>query len=156
MLVTWFLTFLAMEFAAWFMHKFVMHGFLWGLHQDHHVSRGTVFQRNDAFALMFAIPSFLLMLFGSLEGYSLKFHIGLGILVYGVAYTLVHEIFIHRRLVYFGTGKNWYSRGLRLAHMDHHFNTGKYGGKNFGMLVVHPKYFLNAFRDLKKKAKSRK
>jgi beta-carotene 3-hydroxylase len=30
------LTFLAMEFMAWFTHKFVMHGFLWYLHKDHH------------------------------------------------------------------------------------------------------------------------
>ena len=29
-------TFLFMEFMAWFAHKFVMHGFLWYLHKDHH------------------------------------------------------------------------------------------------------------------------
>ena len=26
-----------MEFVAWFTHKYVMHGFLWFLHKDHHV-----------------------------------------------------------------------------------------------------------------------
>ncbi|MEO0777155.1 MAG: fatty acid hydroxylase, partial [Bacteroidota bacterium] len=25
-----------MEFAAWFTHKYVMHGFLWDWHEDHH------------------------------------------------------------------------------------------------------------------------
>ena len=25
-----------MEFMAWFTHKYIMHGFLWVLHKDHH------------------------------------------------------------------------------------------------------------------------
>ena len=29
-------TFLFMEFMAWFSHKYIMHGFLWSLHKDHH------------------------------------------------------------------------------------------------------------------------
>ena len=30
-------TFLFMEFVAWAVHKYIMHGFLWSLHKDHHV-----------------------------------------------------------------------------------------------------------------------
>ena len=30
-------TFIFMEFVAWSVHKYVMHGFLWSLHKDHHV-----------------------------------------------------------------------------------------------------------------------
>ena len=30
------LTFLFMEFVAWFSHKYIMHGFLWSWHKDHH------------------------------------------------------------------------------------------------------------------------
>ena len=30
-------TFLIMEFVAWAVHKYIMHGFLWSLHKDHHV-----------------------------------------------------------------------------------------------------------------------
>ena len=29
-------TFALMEFVAWFTHKYIMHGFLWVLHKDHH------------------------------------------------------------------------------------------------------------------------
>lgn len=29
-------TFFFMEFMAWFSHKYIMHGFLWVLHEDHH------------------------------------------------------------------------------------------------------------------------
>jgi beta-carotene 3-hydroxylase len=29
-------TFLLMEGITWLTHKYVMHGFLWSLHRDHH------------------------------------------------------------------------------------------------------------------------
>ena len=32
--------FFFMEFMAWFTHKYVMHGFLWVLHKDHHIRDG--------------------------------------------------------------------------------------------------------------------
>ena len=51
------ITFFAMEFVAWFTHKFIMHGFLWNLHFDHHNTQPGFFQKNDAFFLIFAIPS---------------------------------------------------------------------------------------------------
>jgi len=50
-------TYSVMEFVAWFTHKFVMHGFLWSWHRDHHVSEPGFFQKNDRFFLIFAIPS---------------------------------------------------------------------------------------------------
>jgi len=49
--------FWAMEAVAWAAHKYVMHGIGWGLHRDHHQPTGRAFQRNDLFALIFAIPS---------------------------------------------------------------------------------------------------
>ena len=27
---------IGMEFMAWFAHKYIMHGFLWNWHEDHH------------------------------------------------------------------------------------------------------------------------
>ena len=50
-------TFFFMEFMAWFSHKFVMHGFLWYLHKDHHQVEPGFFEKNDAFFLIYAIPS---------------------------------------------------------------------------------------------------
>ena len=42
--------FIFMEFVAWFTHKYVMHGFLWFLHKDHHQpKKNQVFEKNDAF-----------------------------------------------------------------------------------------------------------
>ena len=31
------LTLLAMEGTAWLAHRYLMHGFLWFLHEDHHI-----------------------------------------------------------------------------------------------------------------------
>ena len=58
-------TFLFMEFVAWSVHKYIMHGFLWNLHKDHHqVNKDHVMQKNDYFFLIFAIPSILLIVNG--------------------------------------------------------------------------------------------
>ena len=43
-------TFLIMEFVAWAVHKYIMHGFLWSLHKDHHVvDKEKVFKRMITF-----------------------------------------------------------------------------------------------------------
>ncbi len=51
-------TFFIMEFNAWFTHKYIMHGFLWSLHKDHHhKDHDSWFERNDAFFIFYAIVS---------------------------------------------------------------------------------------------------
>ncbi|MEI9957942.1 MAG: hypothetical protein WDM90_16940 [Ferruginibacter sp.] len=57
-------TFLLMEGITWLTHRFVMHGFLWYLHEDHHQPTGHTFEKNDAFFLIFAIPSWLCIMLG--------------------------------------------------------------------------------------------
>ena len=142
-------TFFFMEFMSWFTHKFVMHGFLWILHEDHHVPHKGILEKNDAFFLMFAIPSSLLMIFGSLNGLDWRFFIGLGILLYGIAYFLVHEVLIHQRLPWFKRTNNIYFRAIRKAHKVHHKHLGKEDGECFGMLLVPFKYFREAARSAK-------
>ena len=56
-LISMLLTFAIMEGVTWLTHKYVMHGFLWYLHEDHHQPTGHFFEKNDAFFLIFAIPS---------------------------------------------------------------------------------------------------
>ena len=54
-------TYLAMEVATWLTHKYVMHGFLWVLHEDHHQPKYQhAFEKNDAFFVIGAIPSITL------------------------------------------------------------------------------------------------
>ena len=134
-------TFVIMEFVAWATHKYVMHGFLWNLHKDHHVvDKNKILQKNDYFFLIFAIPSVILMYYG-FNNLSIGFFIGLGILFYGIAYFIVHEIIIHRRLPPPTKTKSRYIKAIRKAHKIHHKNLGKYDGVNFGMLIVPKKYF---------------
>lgn len=133
-----------MEFVSWFTHKYLMHGFLWFLHEDHHKPHKHVLEKNDAFFLIFAIPSSLLMIFGSMNGLDFRFFIGLGILFYGIAYFLVHEVFIHQRLPWFKRSNNIYLRAIRKAHKVHHKHLDKEEGECFGMLLVPMKYFREA------------
>ncbi|MEO5646949.1 MAG: beta-carotene hydroxylase, partial [Chitinophagaceae bacterium] len=56
-------TFLTMEGITWLTHKYVMHGFLWYLHEDHHKPGKGFFEKNDAFFLIFSIPSWLSIMF---------------------------------------------------------------------------------------------
>ena len=134
-------TFIFMEFVAWFTHRYVMHGFLWSLHEDHHQGSPGFFEKNDAFFLIFAIPSFLCCLFGSVYGYTFLLPIGLGIMAYGLAYFLVHDIFIHQRFKLFRNTRNRYLLALRRAHKMHHKHLNPSPGELFGMLSVARKYF---------------
>lgn len=135
-------TFLLMECVTWLTHKFVMHGFMWYFHRDHHQPRyQNTFERNDVFFIIFAVPSILLFYFGLQNGLNYKFFIGLGILLYGIAYFLIHDVLIHQRFKWFKNTKNKYLVGLRKAHKTHHKHLNKEQGECFGMLYVPLKYF---------------
>ena len=136
------LTFLFMEFVAWFSHKFVMHGFLWSWHKDHHKKdHDSWFEKNDLFFLVYAIPSvFFVVLWGEYSFWA-GLPIAIGIFCYGLTYFIVHDIFIHRRFKIFRNINNRYAKGIRRAHKIHHKNINKEGGVCFGMLYVPKKYF---------------
>ena len=134
--------FLFMECVTWCTHKFVMHGFGWYLHADHHQPKYQgIFEKNDAYFIVFAMPSILLFYFGTYTEFTFLFFIGLGILLYGIAYFLVHDVLIHQRFKWFKHTNNRYLRGLRKAHKMHHKHLGKEEGECFGMLFVPFKYF---------------
>ncbi len=133
--------FWTMEFVAWFAHKYVMHSFGWVMHRDHHQPHDGFFQRNDLFALVFAIPSWLNMQFGIMAGCDWRLYVGIGIALYGIAYVYVHEVVIHNRWHAKRKIKHWYLQGLARAHFAHHKHTEKEDGECFGMLVVPRKFF---------------
>ncbi|MBL7943821.1 MAG: sterol desaturase family protein [Flavobacteriales bacterium] len=145
-------TFVLMEGATWCTHKFVMHGFMWYFHEDHHQPAPGFFEKNDFFFLIFAVPSFLLMFFGAQNGFNPGFFVGLGIMMYGMCYFLVHDVLIHQRFHWFDRTDNVYFRALRKAHKVHHKHLGKEEGECFGMLLVPMKYFAEAMKY--KRAKS--
>lgn len=130
--------FLFMEFVAWFSHKYVMHGFLWVLHKDHHVRDGRRFEWNDVFAIIFALPSFMFIYTGIEAGFDWKFFIGAGIALYGLAYFLFHDVLVHGRLPLLKKLSNRYLRATITAHLDHHKPRAHY---NYGFLVAPWKYY---------------
>jgi len=143
-------TFCVMEFVAWSAHRFLMHGYFWSWHQDHHdpkLKADDFFEKNDRFFLVFALPSFLCFLTGLLSPLHFFTFIGLGILIYGVCYFLVHDVFIHQRFKWF-RNSNWaYFRAIRKAHKVHHKHLGKEDGECFGMLWVPLKYYKEAAKN---------
>ncbi len=136
-------TFALMEGVTWMTHKYIMHGFLWLLHEDHHQPKyQNILEKNDAFFIIGAIPSITLFYFGVNPEINYKLFIGLGILCYGITYFLVHDVLIHRRFNWFNKTKNPYLIGLRKAHKVHHKHLNKEDGECFGMLYVPKKYFF--------------
>lgn len=137
-----FIAFIGMEGVAWFTHKYIMHGLLWTLHKDHHKKESSgFFEHNDFFFLIFAIPGMICLFLGMKAGYNMLFWIGLGITIYGFAYFLVHDIFIHQRFKILRNTNNKYFSAIRRAHKMHHKHIGKEHGECFGMLWVPFKYF---------------
>jgi len=52
--------FLLMEGAAWATHKYVMHGFLWSWHRDHHQrDKNAIFEKNDRFFYLLCFGEYL-------------------------------------------------------------------------------------------------
>jgi len=140
-------TFFAMEGVAWLAHKYLMHGWMWYFHEDHHTHGPGFFEKNDAFFVIFAIPSMLLIMFGSIDGVWWMQAVGYGIMAYGFAYFLVHDVIIHQRFKWFSRSRNTYVRAIRWAHKMHHKHLGKEQGESFGMLYVHRKYWEKVRRD---------
>ena len=140
----------AMEFVAWFAHKYIMHGLLWIWHEDHHKphhEKDGFFEKNDLFFLVFAIPSAASYICGfTYPGYFWLVFIGIGISIYGLIYFLVHDVYIHRRFKWFKQLDSKYSRGILRAHGAHHAVQTKDNCESFGLLVVAKKYFSKEHR----------
>ena len=146
--ITVFVTFILMEGVAWGMHKYIMHGIFWVLHEDHHTrdNHDSFFERNDSFFVLFSILSIIAFLTWSLFNSIIGLGIGIGISIYGMVYFLVHDLFIHQRLKIWRNTKNPYLLALRRAHKMHHKHLGKEEGECFGMLWVPLKYYKSAYK----------
>ena len=90
-------TFVAMEGVAYLLHRHVMHGPLWVLHESHHRPRSGRFERNDLFGVFFALPSIALIYAGT-HGHPLALAVGIGMTAYGMAYFGFHDVVVHRRV----------------------------------------------------------
>ena len=134
------LTAISMEGVAWLLHRFVMHGFGWFLHEDHHRYTEGRFQKNDTFAGIFSLLSFMLIFFNARE-LNILFWIGVGVALYGVGYFIFHDVWFHRRIKTKYKPKSSYMKRIFKAHSYHHQTSNSKGpGKSFGFLYASKKY----------------
>ena len=129
-----------MEWIAWASHKYLMHGWGWGWHRDHHEPHEGVLERNDRYALAGAGMSITAFAFGSpavrgAAAWEPATWIGLGILAYGVVYTLIHDGLVHQRWFRY-VPRGGYAKRLVQAHRLHHATVGKEGGVSFGFVFA--------------------
>jgi beta-carotene 3-hydroxylase len=135
-------TYLLMEGVAWTTHKYVMHGFLWSLHESHHRPRHGRFEKNDFFFLFYASIAMVLMYFGW-EHLDFRFWMGIGVTAYGWTYFILHDIFIHRRAKFLDKLDSKYFRAMRKAHKVHHKTMGKENCEEFGLLLFKKEHYSN-------------
>lgn len=131
---------IAMEGVAWASHKYVMHGFAWSWHRDHHEPHDRAIEKNDLFGLVGAALSIASFAIGSplvmgASAWSPGTWIGLGVLLYGVIYTLVHDGLVHQRWFRY-VPRGGYLQRLVQAHKLHHATSGKDGGVSFGFVFA--------------------
>jgi beta-carotene 3-hydroxylase len=131
------LTVAAMEVVANLSHKYIMHGWGWGWHRSHHVEHDDTFERNDLYALVFAIPSIVLIYLGSRFQNPIIW-IGTGMAAYGFLYFVVHDGLVHQRWPFRIVPKNSYLKRLVQAHRLHHAVRTREGCVSFGFLYTRP------------------
>jgi len=124
-----------MEAVAYFTHKYVMHGFLWSLHESHHVPKHNRLELNDLFAVFFAAPS-IALIYAGVNIYEPMLWLGLGMTAYGFVYFAFHDVLVHRRIPHRFTPKSGYFRRVVQAHHMHHANKGKEGAVSFGFVYA--------------------
>lgn len=134
-LLLFFVSLAGMEVFAWAMHRYVMHGVLWSWHRSHHEPHDGLLERNDLFALVFALPAMGLIALG-LHVWAWLLPIGLGATAYGVIYFWFHDGLVHGRFPTGLSGRSGFWRRRIQAHRLHHAVRTREGGVSFGFLWV--------------------
>lgn len=126
--------FVGMEPLTYAAHRWGMHGVGWVLHRSHHQGRAldleagaAQLEANDAFPCAFAAVTMMAMALARRRRFGLA--VGCGVTAYGVAYGVVHDVYIHARLG--PQPRLKVLERLKEAHRYHHL----YGGEPYGMLL---------------------
>ncbi len=129
------LTVLLMEGFAYVMHRWVMHGIGWFLHESHHRARTGRWELNDLYAVIFALPSITLIYGGVQANWGTgAVWIGAGIAAYGAIYFGFHDVIVHKRLNHRYIPKSNYMKRIIQAHRLHHVVETKHGTVSYGFL----------------------
>lgn len=113
-------------------HRWIMHGVGERLHRSHHRPDTGGWEANDGFPVMFASVVIVGLWLGfNADGFAGLVPVGIGVTAYGAAYALVHDVYIHGRLRWFGQRRVPVLESLAAAHRIHHL----YNGAPYGMLL---------------------
>lgn len=126
---------IAMELIAIISHKYIMHGPGWFLHKSHHQKHKNIFELNDIYFIFFSTPSIFSIIFGMLESNYILLSIGIGIMLYGLIYILLHDVVVHQRFgIKINIKKYSYLNKIKRSHLKHHSNKNKENSTNFGFI----------------------
>ena len=130
-----FATVAVMEGVAYAAHRWVMHGPGWFLHASHHRPRTGMWEANDLYAVIFAIPSIALLYLGVQLGWGAAYvWVGAGIAAYGAIYFGFHDVIVHGRVPHRYVPRSTYMKRIVQAHRLHHAVEEKHGTVSFGFL----------------------
>jgi beta-carotene 3-hydroxylase len=124
-----------MEAFANLSHKYIMHGWGWAWHESHHTNHDELLERNDLYAVVFAIPSAGLCILGAYYDHWALW-VGVGMTIYGFLYFFVHDGLVHNRWPWRVMPRGKYMTRLVQAHRMHHAVHGKDGCVSFGFLIA--------------------
>jgi beta-carotene 3-hydroxylase len=130
-------TVLAMEGVAYVSHRWIMHGPGWFLHKSHHQAPAGWWELNDAYFILYAIPSAALLV-GGLSGtwHPWTIWVGAGIAAYGAIYLIFHDVIVHRRVNTGYVPRSSYMKRIVQAHRLHHVVETKDDTVSFGFLIA--------------------
>ncbi len=134
-IMIFFATIVLMEGFAYVMHRWVMHGPGWFLHESHHRPRTGMFELNDLYGAIFAIPSITLIWGGVQSDWGTwAVWVGAGIAGYGAIYFGFHDVIVHKRVGTRYIPKSAYMKRIIQAHRLHHVVETKRGTLSFGFI----------------------
>lgn len=128
-------TLVGMEIFAVFAHKYVMHGWGWEWHRSHHEPRSGWLEKNDLYAVVFALFAIVLIALGTQGLHPLEW-IGAGMTAYGLLYFMAHDGLVHQRWPLKYVPRSGYLKRLYQAHLMHHAVSGKHRCVSFGFLYA--------------------
>ena len=128
----------AMEFTAYAVHRWIMHGPIgWGWHRSHHEPHDDLLEKNDLYAVYFAVLAVGLFWIGSQYAVWVWW-VGAGVSLYGLLYFAAHDGLVHQRWPFRYVPRKGYLQRLYQAHKLHHAVDGRDGCVSFGFLYSPP------------------
>ncbi|MDX0769979.1 sterol desaturase family protein [Sinorhizobium medicae] len=122
-------------FAAW-SHKHIMHGWGWRWHKSHHEPHDHALEKNDLYAVIFAVISVAMFYIGN--WYWPLWWIAVGVSVYGALYFFMHDGLVHQRWPFRYIPRKGYLKRVYQAHRLHHAVEGRDGCVSFGFVYAKP------------------